>query len=145
MSTNILSQLLPLNFIMPVIIAVVFIFIMSVLPEPTRQKFNAIFVAGAGAAYLSGGLGSWEFVFTIVATIIAYKGLSSYKYIGLAWLLHSFWDIMHVLYGNPIIPVQPSSSFGCAITDPIIAIWFLFGAPSVYQMIHIKKMTHISS
>jgi Family of unknown function (DUF6010) len=57
---------------------------MSMVTEPARQRFNAIFVAGAGAAYLNGGLGAWEFVYIGIATLIAYKGLSCYRYIGLA-------------------------------------------------------------
>ncbi len=34
----------------PIIIALVFILLSSLLKEPVRQNFNAIFVAGAGAA-----------------------------------------------------------------------------------------------
>lgn len=139
MGTHAVPALQPLNYIMPVVIGLVFILIMSLVSEPSRQKFNAIFVAGAGAAYLSGGLGGWEFAFTAVATVVAYKGLDSYRYIGLAWLLHTCWDIMHHLYGNPIVVFQPTSSFGCAISDTVIAIWFLFGAPTVYKLSHPKR------
>ncbi|WP_371368099.1 hypothetical protein SRRS_17950 [Sporomusa rhizae] len=141
MGVHIVPELETLNFIMPIVIAFISIFIVSLMPEPSRQRFNAILVAGAGAAYLSGGLGIWEFAFTTVATAAAYKGLSSYRYIGIAWLLHTFWDIMHHLYGNPIITFAPTSSFGCAITDAVVAIWFFFGAPSIYEVI-CKKGTN---
>lgn len=34
---------------------------------------NAIVLAGAGAAYLSSGLGPWEFAFCTLMSIVAYK------------------------------------------------------------------------
>ena len=118
----------------PVLGAVAFVVILSLVREPARQRFNAIFVAGAGAAYLNGGLGLWEFPFIAVATAAAYRGLDSYRWIGIAWLLHAAWDVVHHLYGNPIWPWQPLSSFGCAVLDSLIALWFLAGAPSVFAL-----------
>ena len=115
--------------------AIVFVLVMSLVREPARQRFNAIFVAGAGAAYLNGGLGLWEFPFIAIAAVTAYLGLRSYRYIGVAWLLHTCWDVVHHLYGNPIWHWQPLSSAGCAVLDAVIAIWFLAGAPSVYSLL----------
>ena len=112
-----------------------FILAMSLVREPARQRFNAIFVAGAGAAYLNGGLGLWEFPYMALATAAAYLGLKSYRFIGAAWILHVFWDVVHHLYGNPIWHWQPLSSAGCAVLDTVIAIWFLTGAPNVYQLL----------
>ena len=43
-------------------VAVVWIAAFSFLREPARHKLSAIMIAGAGAAYLSGGLGAWEFL-----------------------------------------------------------------------------------
>jgi hypothetical protein len=123
----------PLDWIAPVVIAVVFVLVMSAVREPARQRFNAIFVAGAGAAYLSGGgLGVLEFPFVALATWLAYRGLDDYRFIGIAWLCHTGWDVVHHLWGNPIVPFQATSSAGCAITDALIAIWFLRGAPSLW-------------
>jgi hypothetical protein len=124
-----------LDWILPVVIAVVFVLLASLLKEPVRQRFNAIFVAGAGAAYLSGGFGVWEFPFTALATWLAYRGLDDYRFIGAAWLAHTIWDVAHHLWGNPIVPFQATSSAGCAITDAIIALWFFRGAPSVYEVL----------
>jgi len=124
-----------LDAIPPLVIAMVFILLASLLKEPSRQKFNAIFVAGAGAAYLNGGLGLWEFAFTAVATYLAYRGLESYRFIGLAWILHTGWDVMHHFFGSPIVYLQPTSSAGCAITDAILAIWFFADAPSAYDLL----------
>lgn len=118
----------------PVIVAFVYISLCSLFKEPNRRSFNAIFIAGAGAAYLSGGFGIWEFVFLAVVTYCAYRGLRSYGFIGVGWLLHTGWDVLHHLYGNPIVPFVPDSSLGCAITDPVIALWCFAGAPSVYDL-----------
>lgn len=111
-------------------VALLFIAAVSIFREPNRRNFMAVMIAGAGAAYLNGGLGKWEFLFTAVVTYCAYKGLSSYKMIGVGWMLHSGWDVLHHLYGTPIIPFLPLSSFGCAICDPVIALWCFFDAPS---------------
>jgi hypothetical protein len=116
----------------PVLIGVLYALLMSLLREPMRRRFNAIMVAGAGAAYLSsGGVGAWEFVFTAVITYCAYRGLDSYVWIGVAWLLHAAWDVVHYLRGVPIIPFLSHSSLGCAICDPVIAIWCLRGGPGL--------------
>jgi hypothetical protein len=58
-------------------------------------------------------------------------GLRSYRWIGAAWLMHACWDIVHHFWGNPIWPFMPRSSFGCAIFDSLIAIWFLLDAPAL--------------
>ncbi len=44
----------------PVTMAVVCISLCSLFEEPNRRSFNAIVIAGAGAAYLNGGFGIWE-------------------------------------------------------------------------------------
>jgi Family of unknown function (DUF6010) len=120
------------DFVIPVIVPIVFMLASSVIPEPNRRRFNAILIAGAGAAYLSGGgLGYWEFAFTAVISYIAYRGLESYRFIGIGWLLHTGWDLAHHFYGNPIIPFAPASSWGCAITDAILAVWFFASAPAL--------------
>jgi hypothetical protein len=113
----------------PIIGAAVFIAVMSIVREPTRRTLNAVIVAGAGGAYLSGGgFGPWEIIYPVVATPVAVLGLDSYAFIGIAWLMHSTWDIAHHLFGNPIWPFMPTSSFGCMIFDALIAIWFMTGA-----------------
>ena len=113
--------------------ATVFVLLMSALREPTRKTFNAIFVAGASGVYLSGGFGVWELLYPAIATPIAFMGLRSYPFIGIAWLMHSCWDIAHHVWGNPIWPFMPSSAFGCMIFDTVIAFWFLVGAPSLVE------------
>ena len=85
----------------PVIVAIVYISLFSLFKEPNRRGFNAIVIAGAGAAYLSGGFGVWEFVFLAVVTYCAYRGLRSYTFIGIGWLLHTGWDVLHHLTATP--------------------------------------------
>lgn len=104
---------------------------MALVPEPGRQRFSAIFLAGAGGAYLSGGFGLWEFAFCALITLLAVRGLASYRTLAAGWLAHSVWDYLHHLYGNPIIPFAPASSFGCMLCDPVLALWYLLGAPSL--------------
>jgi len=129
------------DVVAPVVVATLFIVATSTFQEPQRRNFNAIMVAGAGAAYLNGGLGIWEFAFSAVLTSCAYKGLNSYGFIGLGWILHTGWDAMHHLYGNPIVPFVPTSSLGCAICDPMIAAWCFAGAPSVYSLATKRNLT----
>jgi Family of unknown function (DUF6010) len=124
--------LLIMDYVGPAVGAVVFVFAMSFVREPTRRTFNAILVAGAGGVYLSGGgFGLWELLYAAVSIPIAFAGLRSYRFIGVAWLIHAGWDIAHHLWGHPIWPFMPTSSFGCMIFDTLIAIWFLAGAPSL--------------
>lgn len=121
-----------LSILGPILVGLVYIAVSSLLAEPGRQKFNAVMVAGAGAAYISGGaLGLWELAFTALVTVCAFKGLKDYRWLGVGWLLHTGWDIVHQLKGAPIIPSLSHSSSGCAICDPVIAIWMFRGAPSI--------------
>ena len=122
------------NVAAPIVVAVLFILATSCFKEPNRRHFMAIMIAGAGAAYLSGGFGVWELVFTALITVFAYKGLNSYRLIGLGWLFHTIWDVLHHLFGNPIIPFLPTSSLGCAVCDPVIAAWCFAGAPALNEL-----------
>jgi Family of unknown function (DUF6010) len=51
------------DVIPPIVVAVIYIAAVSLFNEPQRRNFNAIMIAGAGAAYLNGGFGVWEFAF----------------------------------------------------------------------------------
>lgn len=119
--------------IAPVLVALAAISVLSFPPEPTRQRFSAIFVAGAGAAYLGAGFGPLELLFCGVVTLLAYRGLSDYRAIGLAWVLHSCWDAAHDLWGAPILPFAPTSSYGCFVSDFWLAAWYFAGAPSPWR------------
>jgi hypothetical protein len=118
----------------PAAAALVFIALMSRVREPVRRELNAILVAGAGGVYLSGGFGVWELVLPALIGALAYFGLRSYRWIGVAWLLHAGWDVLHHFHGNPIWPFMPTSSWGCMIFDSIIALWFL-GRPASFDSV----------
>jgi len=118
----------------PAIAACVFVFVMSLVREPTRRTLNAVIVAGASGVYLSGGFGVWEIVYPVVATPVVYRALQSYRYIGVAWLMHAAWDLPHHLWGNPIWPFMGASSLGCFVFDSLIAMWFLAGAPDLVAL-----------
>ena len=120
-------------------IAFVFILVFSQVREPYRQKLNALLIAGAGAIYWGGGFGAGEFPFAIPMFYCAYRGLTDYRFIGFGWLLHTAWDVAHHFYGNPIVPFAPDSSAGCAICDPILALWFFLKAPTVFDFFNRKN------
>lgn len=129
-----------IEWLLPVLIACIYICLNSLIKEPNRRSFNAIMVSGLGATYLSGGgMGLWEMVFCTMMTICAYFGLRSYTLIGIGWLMHASWDILHHLLGSPLLPFAPTSSLGCAICDPIIALWFIAGAPTVIAISRLSK------
>jgi hypothetical protein len=122
-----------MSVLAPILIGIIFILVMSLLPDEPRRTLNALLIAGAGAVYWSGGLGVWEFPFGAVMTYVAYRGLRSWRWIGVGWLLHTAWDLVHHWKGNPIVPFAPDSSFGCAVCDPVIALWCFAGGPSVWR------------
>lgn len=100
-----------LGVVGPVVVGLVYIALASLLPEPTRQQVNAVVLAGAGAAYISGGsLGLGELAFTTVVTVCAFRGLTDYRWLGVGWLLHTAWDVVHHVRGAPIIPELAHSS-----------------------------------
>lgn len=130
--TPLQPSLLNMDYLGPALGALAFVLGMSFVKEPVRRTLNAVLVAGSCGVYLNGGFGIWELLYPVLATPIVYRALRSYRFIGLAWLLHAAWDLPHHLWGNPIWPFMPSSSFGCMIFDTLIAIWFLAGAPPLF-------------
>lgn len=117
-----------------ILIFIIFSLLVSLLAEPRRQQAMAILVAGASGVYFNGGLGNWEYTFAGVVLLVAYGGLRSYAWLGVGWLLHTSWDVLHHFYGSPIIARVPLSSAQCALCDALIAGWFFSGAPSVYAL-----------
>src|ERR1700730_7609641 len=60
-----------------------------------------------------------------------YRGLSSHRSIVRVWLLHAAWDLPHHIWGNPIWPFMPTSSFGRLVFNTLIVIWFLGRGPTL--------------
>ena len=128
-----------LQWILPVVIGIIFCALSSLIKEPARKNYMTVMIAGAGAAYLSGGgFGKTELAFLTLMTLVAYlasatSGPRAYQFIGIGWLLHTAWDVAHHLYGNPLLPFSATSSLGCAICDPVIAAWCFAGAPTLFR------------
>ncbi len=133
MGTHLIPEFTIINALAAVVIAFVYITISSLIDEPNRQKISAVIIAGAGSVYWSGGFGIAEYLFATAMLFMAFKGLTNYKYIAIAWLMHTVWDTLHHFYGNPIVPFSASSSAGCAVSDSLFAIWFFYNAPSVFN------------
>jgi hypothetical protein len=112
-------------------VAALFIGLCSRLKEPDRGNFSAVLVAGAGGAYFNGGFGVCEYLFSCVLLFTAYRGCDDYRFISVGWLLHTVWDVMHHLWGKPIISFVPTSSAGCAICDLALAAWYWCDAPAL--------------
>jgi uncharacterized membrane protein YhfC len=77
----------------------------------------------------------------VLMIFMAVKGLTNYKYIGIAWILHTSFDIPHHLYAVPLDPAAPFSSAVCAVFDPLIAVWFYFGAPTIFDWFKKSRAT----
>src|SRR5437899_8584501 len=124
------APLAVMDYVGPALGALLFVAAMSLVAEPTRRTLNAIILAGASGVYLSGGFGLWELTYPVIGAAIAFRGLRSYRFIGVGWLIHAGWDIAHHLWGNPIWPFMPSAALGCMILHSLIASWLLAGAPA---------------
>ncbi|EHN72387.1 membrane protein [Streptomyces sp. NRRL WC-3753] len=125
-----------LPYVMPIAIGLLVVLLLSLVPARHRRPLNALGIAGAGGVYFSGGgFGAWELPFGALMLYVAYRGLTSWTYIGIGWLLHTAWDIAHHLKGNPILPFAHDSSLGCAICDPVIALWCLSGGRPLRELV----------
>lgn len=109
----------------PAIGALLFVMVMTRIRDPERLTFNSLFVTGASAAYIGGGLGVVELVFPALLLPINWLTRTSYRAIGVAWWLHAAWDLVHHLWADPIWPFMETSSWGCLVFDLLIGAWFL--------------------
>ena len=130
---HVVPEFTVVHAVLAVALVPVFITLMSLFKEPTRQKLNAVIIAAAGAVYSNHGLRGWEEAFQVLMIFVAFKGLTNYRYIAAGWVLHTLFDIPHHLYAVPLDPGAPFSSAVCAVFDPLIAVWFYFGAPTVFD------------
>jgi hypothetical protein len=115
----------PFDLAKAAVFAAAFVGLTLLVPERKRRAASAIVVAGAATMYANNGLGALEVPYAIAALYVAYRGLASYRWIGVAWLMHATWDLVHCLNGQEMLGLVPHSSLGCALSDPLIALWFL--------------------
>ena len=111
----------------------------SLMKEPNRQHLCAVILGMAAGSYLMGGFGVYEVPFTIAVCYCAYRGVTSYNFIAIGWLIHACLDLLHHLADDPVFDYYPASSFECVIVDVIWAGWFFLGAPTLHLFASRKK------
>ena len=80
MPTSHPPPLLISDYVGPVAAAAVFVVLMGFVKKSVRRPLNALIVAGASGAYISGGgFGIWEILYPVLAMPFAYAGLRSYR------------------------------------------------------------------
>lgn len=121
--------MLVLRLVVPALIGVAFVVVMSLVRDPVvRLRLNAAVTLGASGTYLAvGTFGPWDLVACTVVLVCAFRGLRSWRWVGVAWLLHTALDVAHAVKGVDLLPWAPHSSLGCAICDPVIALWCFGG------------------
>jgi len=122
-----------LGLVVPVVIGLSFVATMSLVRDDRRRlHLNAFVVAGASGTYLSGGtFGPLELLGATAVLACAFLGRRSWGWVGVAWLLHTALDVAHASRGADLLPWSPHSSTGCAICDPVIALWCFGGGRRV--------------
>ena len=127
-----------LEILPPIGQSLIFVFLISIIREPYRQRSMAIMLALAGGVYINNAYQLMPEIFALVIAIFSLLGLKNYKFIGIGWLLHSAYDWIHYTNGFPMINHAPGSAFGCAIFDIGIAVYFFFNAPNLLSIIKSK-------
>ncbi|HEU4408594.1 MAG TPA: DUF6010 family protein [Polyangiaceae bacterium] len=107
----------------------------GLVPEPWRRRLMIAALGVAAVVYLGGGLGAWEYPLAAALGALAVLGRGSYAALGAGWLVHTASDAIHHAAGHPMVDSLPLSSFGCAVFDPLLAIWLFAGAPDTRAML----------
>lgn len=130
-----------LRFIGPVLVGLVFVGVMSLVRDDgLRRRVNALVAAGASGTYLATGtFGPVELVLAAVVLVVAYQGFGAWHWIGVAWLLHTGLDLAHHGQGVELLPWAPGSAFGCAVCDPVIALWCFAGGRPLDQLLRGRR------
>ena len=119
------------------LLGVVFVGLMSLLRnDGLRLRVNAAVAVGASGTYIATGtFGPLELVLSTIVLVVAFQGFRSWRWVGVAWLLHTALDIAHAVRGVDLLPWAPNSAVGCAICDPVIALWCFGGGRPVDHLL----------
>jgi hypothetical protein len=130
-----------LRVVGPVLVGLVFVSLMSLVRDGLRRRrVNALVTAGASGTYLAtGAFGPFELLLAAVVLVVAYQGFRAWRWIGAAWLLHTGLDLAHHLQGVELLPWAPGSALGCAICDPVIALWCFAGGRPLDQLLRRRR------
>ncbi len=109
-------------------IAALWVFGCSLLREPQRRVLNTLLIGVAAGAYGNHQFGPLEALGTLTLLFLGFLAFKDYRFLAAAWLVHTAIDVAHHLNGDPMFSYFPASSVGCAVTDPILAMWFWHGA-----------------
>lgn len=107
------------------------VLLFGALPHPWRARVSSAVAAFAGGVYLTGPLGLAEVPLALCVLVFAILGQADIRALGVAWCLHAAVDVAHDLLAPPVLPAFPTFSVGCAVIDPLLAVWYFAGAPSL--------------
>lgn len=110
-----------LPYVAPVVIGVVFVTAMSLVRDHRRRlTSNAALTVGVSGIYLSAGtFGPWELLAAAVVFGCAYRGLHSWRWVAVAWLLHACLDVAHAVRGVELCcPGHPAPRSGAPSATP---------------------------
>jgi Family of unknown function (DUF6010) len=105
---------------------------LSLIDQPARRYVSAAILASAAFVYLGHGLGRLELWLAFTLLVLAALGSQWYPFIALGWVIHAGADIAHHRVDSPMFGWLPTSSWGCAVFDMIIAAWLVIGAPRLW-------------
>jgi Family of unknown function (DUF6010) len=125
--------------------ALLFIGALSLVREPSRRYLSVVALASGSSLYYAGGLGGWDKLFWLTVMGFAFAGCRWYPAIGIGWIVHTAWDIFNFRAGHALETGVLRINLHCAIFDPIIALWFAFGAPSVWELLKRRRSTLTAS
>ncbi len=116
--------------ILSVVVGVASIVGIGFVDYQLRLNFASLMLAFCGGCYVNGPFGKIETVAGSLFFLCAFIGLYNPLWIGFGWLLHGISDTFHHYADYPLVHWVWFSSLGCAIIDPMLAIYFFMGAPT---------------
>jgi Family of unknown function (DUF6010) len=120
--------------------ACAYVALFSLVREPSRRFISVALLASSASLYYDGKLGIWDKLFWLGIVGCAFVACRWYPGLAIGWLLHTTWDLLSFHAGQALSDNTLRINLHCAIFDPIIATWFVFGAPSVWELAKRRKL-----